>query len=102
MIRPYSGPALESYEKIHKLTSYNTNKLYPFRDTYYFINQKGYMHILLLSGLRFKGTRSFYISDNLLTKDNKLQEVKQFTKTYPTKEAAIEALKDIVLSQEET
>jgi hypothetical protein len=99
MILPYTGAALASYEKIHVLSSYKTNELYPFKDTYYYINKKGYLHILLLSALSFKGRRSFYISDNLLTKDNKLQNVGQFTRLYDTKAAAIEALKEAANEQ---
>lgn len=92
MLIPYTGAALATYEKIHKLTIYETNKLYPFNGSYYFINSKGYMHILLLSALSFKGRKSFYISDNLLTKDNKLRNVGQFTRLYDTKKAAIESI----------
>lgn len=94
MLIPYTGAALESYEKINILSSYKTNRLYPFKDTYYYINKKGYLHILLLSALSYNGRKSFYISDNLLTKDNKLQNVGQFTRLYDTKAAAIEALKE--------
>lgn len=101
MILPYSGPALETYEKIHALRTYKHNKLYPFKDTYYFLNNKGYLHILLLSAVKYNNTRSFYISDNLLTNNNQLREVKQFTKTYSTKNEAIEALKAIVSNQED-
>lgn len=92
MLIPYTGEALKTYEKIHTLSIYEHNKLYPFKDTYYYINNKGYLHILLLSALRYKDRRSFYISDNLLTKDNELKEAGQYTCLYDTKEAAIESL----------
>ena len=90
MLIPYTGEALKTYEKIHTLRSYEHNKLYPFRDTYYYINSKGYLHILLLSALNYKGKREFYISDQMLTKDNMLKETGQHSRLYDTKEAAIE------------
>lgn len=92
MLIPYTGEALKTYEKIHTLSIYEHNKLYPFRDTYYYINSKGYLHIFLLSALNFKGKRQFYISDQMLTKDNMLKEAGQYTRLYDTKEAAIESL----------
>lgn len=90
MLIPYTGEALKTYEKIHTLRSYEHNKLYPFRDTFYYINSKGYLHIYLLSALSFKGKREFYISDQMLTKDNMLKETGQHSRLYDTKEAAIE------------
>ena len=92
MINPYTGEALKTYEKIHTLNFYEVNKLYPFKDTFYFINQKGYMHIYLLSALNFRGSKRYYISDNLLTKDNMLKESGQHSRLYDTKEAAIESI----------
>ena len=92
MLIPYTGEALKTYEKIHTLRSYEHNKLYPFRDTFYYINSKGYLHIYLLSALSFKGKREFYISDQMLTKDNTLKETGQHSRLYDTKEAAIESI----------
>lgn len=92
MLIPYTGEALKTYEKIHKLRSYEHNKLYPFKDTYYYINSKGYLHIFLLSALNFKGSKRYYISDNILTKDNMLKEAGQHSRLYDTKNAAIESI----------
>ena len=92
MLIPYTGEALKTYEKIHTLRSYEHNKLYPFRDTFYYINSKGYLHIYLWSALSFKGKREFYISDQMLTKDNTLKETGQHSRLYDTKEAAIESI----------
>ena len=92
MLVPYSGAALETYNKIHTLRSYETNKLYPFRDTFYYINTKGYLHIYLISVLSFRGHRQYYIANNMLTKDNMLKEATQHSKLFDTKEAAIEFL----------
>lgn len=92
MLIPYTGEALKTYKKIHTLRSYEHNKLYPFRDTFYYINSKGYLHIYLLSALSFKGKREFYISDQMLTKDNMLKETCQHSRLYDTKEAAIESI----------
>ena len=92
MLIPYTGEALKTYEKIHTLSLYEHNKLYPFRDTYYYINSKGYLHIYLLSALNFRGKKQFYISDQMLTKDNMLKEAGQHSRLYDTKEAAIESL----------
>ena len=92
MIIPYTGEALKTYERIHILKVYEHNKLYPFKDTFYYINKKGYMHIFLLSALNFHGKKQFYITDNMLTKDNMLKEAGQHSRLYDTKEAAIESL----------
>lgn len=92
MLIPYTGEALKTYEKIHTLRTYQHNKLYPFKDTFYYINPKGYMHIFLLSALNFKGRKQFYISDQILTKDNMLKESGQHSRLYDTKEAAIESI----------
>lgn len=94
MINPYTGEALKTYDKIHSLRVYETNKLYPFKDTFYFINAKGYMHILTLNSLTYNSRKSFYIADNLLTKTNELKNVGQYTRLYDTKIEAIEALKE--------
>jgi hypothetical protein len=90
MLIPYTGAALASYKKIHVLSSYKINELYPFKDTFYYINSKGYMHILLLSALNYRGSKRYYISDNLLTKDNMIKETGQHSRLYDTKQAAIE------------
>ena len=92
MLIPYTGEALKTYEKIHTLKLYEHDHLYPFKDTYYYINSKGYLHIYLLSAVNFKGSKSFYISDMLLTKDNMLKEAGQHSRLYDTKQATIESL----------
>lgn len=96
MLIPYTGAALATYERIHKLTIYEANKLYPFNGFYYFINTKGYMHILTMSALNFNNQKRYYIADNLLTKSNTLKESAQVTKLYNTKPEAIQALKEII------
>lgn len=93
MIIPYTGEALKTYEKIHTLRTYEHNKLYPFKDTFYYISDKGYLHVYLLSGVNFNGSKRYYIANMLLTKDNMLKEAGQHSRLYDTKAAAIEFLK---------
>lgn len=96
MLSPYTGAARQTYEKIHTIGAYIPGHFYPFKDTYYYINQKGYMHILLLSALTFKGRKQFYVSDHMLTKDNMLKESGQRTRLYDTKQAAIDAILEVI------
>ena len=73
----YSGKALTTMEKIMgNITSYYPNQLYKNAEynLYWFINSKGYMHILKPCRVTLDEKFLYYaIEDNLLTTDNMLQ-----------------------------
>ena len=70
----YNGEALATMEKIMgDTTSYYPNKVYKNEeyDLYWFINSKGYMHVLKPCKVTLDGKLLHYaIEDNLLTTDN--------------------------------
>ena len=74
----YSKKALETMEKIMgSVKSYYPNKVYKNEqyNIYWFINSKGYMHVLRLSKVIINGELSGYaINDFMLTKDNMLYD----------------------------
>ena len=74
----YSKKALETMEKIMgSVKSYYPNKVYKNEqyNIYWFINSKGYMHVLRLSKVNINGKISGYaINDFVLTKDNMLDD----------------------------
>lgn len=74
----YSRKALETMEKIMgSVKSYYPNKVYKNEqyNIYWFINSKGYMHVLRLSKVNINGKISGYaINDFMLTKDNMLDD----------------------------
>ena len=74
----YSKKALETMEKIMgSVKSYYPNKVYKNEqyNIYWFINSKGYMHVLRLSKVNINGKISGYaINDFMLTKDNMLDD----------------------------
>ena len=74
----YSKKALETMEKIMgSVKSYYPNKVYQNEqyNIYWFINSKGYMHVLRLSKVNINGKISGYaINDFMLTKDNMLDD----------------------------
>lgn len=76
-IGKYTGKALETKEKIMgNITAYYPNKLYKNEEynLYWFINSKGYMHILKPCRVTLDGKFLHYaIEDNLLTIDNMVQ-----------------------------
>ncbi len=78
MIGVYSGESLETMEKIMgSVKSYYPNKVYKNEqyNIYWFINSKGYMHVLRLSKVNINGKISGYaINDFMLTKDNMLDD----------------------------
>ena len=74
----YSGKALETEEKIKgDISAYYTNKVYKNTNynIYWFINQRGYLHVLRPSNVTMNGKIIGYaIHDYMLTKDNMLQD----------------------------
>lgn len=74
----YSGKALETEEKIKgDILAYYTNKVYKNTNynIYWFINQRGYLHVLRPSNVKMNGKIIGYaIHDYMLTKDNMLDD----------------------------
>ena len=73
----YSGEALATKEKIMAtITVYTVNQVYKNHEhnIYWFINSKGYMHVLKPCRVTLDGKFLHYaIEDNLLTTDNMVQ-----------------------------
>ena len=91
----YSGEALATMEKIMgNTTSYYPNKVYKNEEynLYWFINSKGYMHVLKPCKVTLDGKLLHYaIEDNLLTTDNMVQS-KGSNGNYTTVQEVIEEL----------
>ena len=94
-IGKYSGEALATMEKIMgNITSYYPNKVYKNSEynLYWFINSKGYMHVLKPCRVTLDGKFLHYaIEDNLLTTDNMVQS-KGNNGNYTTIQEVIEEL----------
>ena len=94
-IGKYSGEALATMEKIMgDITSYYPNKVYKNEEynLYWFINSKGYMHVLKPCRVTLDGKLLHYaIEDNLLTTDNMVQS-KGSNGNYTTVQEVIEEL----------
>ena len=94
-IGKYSGEALATMEKIMgDTTSYYPNKVYKNEEhnLYWFINSKGYMHVLKPCKVTLDGKLLHYaIEDNLLTTDNMVQS-KGSNGNYTTVQEVIEEL----------
>ena len=78
MIGVYNGEALKTMEKIMgNVRSYHPNQTYKNNqyNIYWFINSKGYLHVLRPSIEKMNGKIVNYtIKDFMLTKDNMLQD----------------------------
>lgn len=77
MLCPYKGAALSTLERIKgAVTSYFVNQIYKNEqyNLYWFINSKGYVHVLKPCKVLLNGKFLHYaIEDNLLTTDNMVQ-----------------------------
>ena len=95
----YSGEALATKEKIMAtITAYTVNQVYKNHEhnIYWFINSKGYMHVLRPCNVRLDGKIIYYaIEDYLLTKDNML-ESKGHNGRYGSVQAVVEELENMV------
>ena len=91
MKNPYTGEALKTFERLHVLISYYNNKLYVSPDNVlYYVNKRGYLHAYTAGKCKnYDGSKIYCIRDNLLTRDNMLQE--SLTTFYQTKEEARDA-----------
>ena len=78
MIGVYNGEALKTMEKIMgNVRSYYQNQTYKNNqyNIYWFINSKGYLHVLRPSNVTMNGKIIGYaIHDYMLTKDNMLDD----------------------------
>ena len=78
MIGVYSGESLKTMEKIMgNVRSYYQNQTYKNNqyNIYWFINSKGYLHVLRPSNVTMNGKIIEYaINDYMLTKDNMLDD----------------------------
>ena len=78
MIGVYSGESLKTMEKImDNVRSYYSNQTYKNNqcNIYWFVNSKGYLHVLRPSNVTMNGKIIGYaIHDYMLTKDNMLDD----------------------------
>lgn len=102
MIGKYSFEALSTIEKIMGTTSYIVNGLYKNKEynIYWFINKKGYMHILMPCNVRLDGKIIYFsIEDYLLTKDNMLKSKGHYGR-YESVQAVVNKLEQMVYNTE--
>lgn len=96
-ITRYQGNALLTYNKIQEgIETIYINKVYQSKTAKccFYINNKGYMHILTAGKTTMNGnTIGFHLTDNLLTRDNMIQNKGNYTKDYKT----IEELQNAIL-----
>lgn len=92
----YNGAALATYDRIQEgHEAIIINKVYESTTAscLFYVNSKGYLHVLRPSTVKLNGTITGYcLIDYMLTKDNKIQE-KSRTKEQKTPEA----LKDFII-----
>ena len=71
----YTGKALDIHDMIVP-DSYKTNQLYYYEPNkiYWYKNQHGYLHILILTRIKTGFDTKYAAVDNLLTKDGMLKE----------------------------
>ena len=97
MLAPYDKRTEETRNNIKgDRKSYIPNKYYKSAkgNFYYFINTKGYYHIIKPCRMRLDGEISHYeIVDYLLTKDNMLRESSSYG-YYNTKDDVIKAIEE--------
>lgn len=77
MIGVYSGESLKTMEIMDNVRNYYPNQTYKNNqyNIYWFINSKGYLHILRPATEKLNGKIFNYtIKDFMLTKDNMLQD----------------------------
>ena len=95
MLAPYDNRTEETRRRIYgNRESYIPNKVYKSAEGgfYFYINTKGYYHILKPCRVRYDGEFSHYeITDSLLTKENTLREVSS-RGYYKTREECIQAI----------
>ena len=96
MLIPYDIRTEETRDRILGDRSYIPNKVYKSAEGkfYFYINTKGYFHILRPCSIKYDGKFSHYeITDSLLTKENTLREVSS-RGFYKTREECIWAIEN--------
>lgn len=93
----YQGAALATYEKIQEgHADVYINKVYQSKTAkcLFYINSKGYLHILQATKENLSGrTTGYFLTDSILTKNNLIEYKKDYTKKYKS----IEGLQDAIL-----
>ena len=93
---PYKDKALDTYKKII-FYPYETNKIYLFRENiYFYVNQKNYMHFIMIDTMKYRGKKHYYISFKKLTTTNLLEETGRDAHIYETIPLALIRLEKIV------
>jgi len=94
MTGKYTGAALETMEIIMGgMNPCKPNKTY-YNDKYniyWYVNTKGYLHVLQPCIMEYGGRTHFVIRDSMLTKDDMLKETSVYG-DYTTKEDCIDAI----------
>ena len=94
----YSGKALDTMERVMgDIKAYIPNKVYLNKvyKIYWYINNRGYMHILRPERVRMNGQLIGYaINDYMLSKDNMLED-KGYNKIYDTLDQLVEAYRQM-------
>lgn len=95
----YSGDSLKTRDKIMgDVSMYTVNKLYKNTEhnIYWFINQRGYMHVLKPSRTSLNGkTIGYSVVDYMVTKDNMLKYMGVIFR-YNTVDEVINKLEDLL------
>ncbi len=98
-ITVYAGKASETYNKIQEgYTSIHLNQVYTSKTAkaLFYINSKGYMHILQAGKTTMNGiTKGYHLTDYILTKDNKLKDNGNYTRDFDTIEELKQAIENI-------
>lgn len=99
-ITVYQGAARATYDKIQSgIDEIIINKVYQSKTAkcLFYINNKGYLHILTPGRYTMNGkTAGYTLQDYILTKDNMIQYKTDYTKTYNTVDDLQNAINDIL------
>ena len=102
MISPYDNRTEETRNKITEgKTSYYTNRVYKnsVYNWYWFINSKGYYHILKPCKINYDGKFSHYEIEDILLKADNMTSSKTYG-YYKTKDECIQAIEKDMIKKE--
>lgn len=103
MISPYDNRTEETRNKITEgKTSYYTNRVYKnsVYNWYWFINSKGYYHILKPCKINYDGKFSHYEIEDILLKADNMTSSKTYG-YYKTKDECIQAIEKDMIKEEQ-
>lgn len=87
-LKTYQGAALATYEKIQKgINNIYINKIYKSQTAaaLFFINSRGYLHILTPGKTNLNGrTVGYHLTDYILTDKNELKDNGDYTRDFNT------------------